>query len=309
MRLFDLHCDTLYRAVTEKKTLNEGDFHISLNRGAKYESWLQCFAIWIPDDIRGKDALSLFDNAVSKFKSEIQNNTDIIKPCGTKNDIKSVCEENGHGAILTVEGGAALAGDINKLDYMAECGVKIITLTWNGTCELGDGIEVNNPIGITKFGKEAVTRMEKLGIAVDVSHASEKLFYDVCEISTKPFIATHSNARRVCSHKRNLTDDQFKIIRNIGGVVGINFCDYFLRDNGGANFSDILKNVEYFLSLGGEKTVCMGTDFDGTDMPKGIKGIESINDLYEYFLRHNYPESLLDDIFFNNAYRFFTEIL
>ena len=123
--------------------------------------------------------------------------------------------------------------------------------------------------------------------------------------SKKPIIATHSNSRKLCNNVRNLTDDQFKMIRSMNGIVGINFCKDFLNSNDDADFLDIRKHVEHFLSLSGEKTLCIGSDFDGADMPECIKDIESILSLYDYFLDCGYERSLLDDIFFNNAYNFF----
>ena len=116
--------------------------------------------------------------------------------------------------------------------------------------------------------------------------------------------ATHSNSKRICNHRRNLTDEQFRIIVNRGGIVGINFCNDFLSDRGSAKLEDIIRHAEHFLELGGSKAIAIGSDFDGCDMPAEISGIERIENLYEYFLKRNYPQSLVDDIFFNNAYNF-----
>lgn len=207
--------------------------------------------------------------------------------------------------MLTVEGGAVLGGKLENVDYLAKCGVKIMTLTWNGNCELGDGIGVEGAKGLTDFGKSVVAKMEHNSIAVDVSHSSVPMFYDVAELSTRPFCATHSNSKQICPHRRNLTDEQFSIIRDKGGIVGLNLSRGFLReDEDKACMLDVLRHAEHFLSLGGEKTLAIGTDFDGTDIPIDMTGIESMNKLYELFLKHNYNEKLLEDIFFNNARNF-----
>ena len=178
-----------------------------------------------------------------------------------------------------------------------------MTLTWNGTCEIGDGVGVENSKGLSKFGSLVIKEMEKYGIIVDISHASEKLFYDISQTASKPFIATHSNSKCICPHRRNLTDEQFKVIKSFGGIVGITFAKDFLSQKD-AGVTDIIKHIEYFLSLSGENTLSIGSDFDGTDMPKGINDIESVYDLYEQMLRLNYNESLLDKIFYKNAYDF-----
>lgn len=307
MRFFDLHCDTLYRCLEEDASLCRNNFHISLQKGNAFENWGQCFAAWIPDELRGSDAVSLVDRAIAKFEAELEANKHFMQKCTSAKNLKDAEKARKCASILALEGGAALDGKISELYKVATRGVKIITLTWNGHCELGDGCGVLNPLGITAFGKEAVKKMQELGVFVDVSHASDKLFYDVVNVSQKPIIATHSNSRAVCGHKRNLTDEQFRLIKDSGGIVGINFCKDFLNERGAAGFDDILAHVEHFLQLGGEHTICMGSDFDGADMPSGISGIESIGSLRDYFAQKGYGDDILEDIFYNNAHRFFRE--
>lgn len=303
MRLFDLHCDTLYRAFFESGSLFNNGFHISFDKTDGIEPYIQCMAVWIPDEFRNKNAIQLFENCRKKLNDELRD-TD-IKIIRSQDDIIEVEAKKGKGAVLTVEGGAVLGGKLENVDYLAECGVKIMTLTWNGNCELGDGIGVEGAKGLTDFGKSVVAKMERKGIAVDVSHSSVAMFYDVAELSTKPFCATHSNSKQICPHRRNLTNEQFSIIKDKGGIVGLNLSRGFLRDDeDSACMLDILKHAEHFLSLGGEKTLAIGTDFDGTDIPVDMTGIESMNKLYELFLKHNYNEKLLEDIFFNNARNF-----
>lgn len=311
MRFFDLHCDTLYRSLTEKKDLYENDFHVSVNRTKNYKPYIGCFAVWIPDDMRGKSASDFFDAAAQKLHNQEFLHSDFFKVGNSFKDIKNILK-NGFDKkiiILTVEGGAALAGDISRVKHLSNLGVKIMTLTWNGNCEIGDGVGVENSKGLTIFGRQVVQEMEKYGIIVDVSHASEKLFYDVLAVAAKPFIATHSNSKAICGNKRNLTDDQFISIKNVGGIVGITFCNDFLTQTSNPSFDDILKHVEHFLSLGGENVVGIGSDFDGANIPAQMTGIESIEDLYEYFLTKNYNETLVDKIFFNNAYEFMNKYI
>lgn len=304
MKLFDLHCDTLYEALNNNKSMVNNDLHISLSRGSKYETWAQCFAIWIPDDVRNEGALTLFKKAYNKLMEESLCG-ERMKICNSEEDIQSAVEENKCAAIFTVEGGAAVAGDIQNLEYLKKSGVRMITTTWNGRCEIGDGAGVENPTGITHFGKITVKKMNDLDIIIDVSHASDPLFYDIVNLTCKPIVASHSNSRTICGHKRNLTDEQFKIIKSQGGLVGINFSKGFLTDKKEASMYDIILHAEHFLSLGGENIVCLGSDFDGTDIPQDMTGIESMEQLYNLFLRQNYSQSLVDNIFFNNAYKFF----
>lgn len=303
MKLFDLHCDTLYRAFFENGGLFNNDFHISFDRIDSIEPYIQCMAVWVPDEFRNKNAIQLFENCRKKLNDELKDTN--IKIIRSQDDIIEVESKKGKGVVLTVEGGAVLGGKLENVDYLAECGVKIMTLTWNGNCELGDGIGVEGAKGLTDFGKSVIAKMEQNSIVVDVSHSSVPMFYDVAELSTKPFCATHSNSKQICPHRRNLTDEQFSIIKDKGGIVGLNLSRGFLReDEDKACMLDVLRHAEHFLSLGGEKTLAIGTDFDGTDIPIDMTGIESMNKLYELFLKHNYNEKLLEDIFFNNARNF-----
>ncbi|GHU81553.1 peptidase [Clostridia bacterium] len=318
MHLFDLHCDSLYIVATndykikpwisqikeaDKETsLFKNNFHLSFDRGSKYSPWIQTMAVWIPDELRGSAAFDFTVSCAKRLKSEIANSEIPIHQIKNFSEFKKTL--NSHNVILAVEGGAALHGELQNIKKLSKIGVRFITLTWNGENEIGDGAGVENPKGLTDFGKKAIAELEKNKIVIDVSHASDPLFYDVATIATKPFIATHSNSRAVCSHKRNLTDEQFTIIKKSNGLVGLNFARIFLNSDSDATLAHLLNHAEHFLSLGGEDIICLGSDFDGTDMPDGVSGIESMTAIYEYFLKHNYKEELVRKIFFKNAYKF-----
>ena len=273
MKLFDLHCDTLYRAFFENGGLFNNDFHISFDKTDDIEPYIQCMAVWVPDEFRNKNAIQLFENCRKKLNDELKDTN--IKIIYSQDDIIEIESKKGKGVVLTVEGGAVLGGKLENVDYLAKCGVKIMTLTWNGNCELGDGIGVEGAKGLTNFGKSVVAKMEQNSIVVDVSHSSVPMFYDVAELSTRPFCATDK-----------------------GGIVGLNLSRGFLReDEDKACMLDVLRHAEHFLSLGGEKTLAIGTDFDGTDIPIDMTGIESMNKIYELFLKHNYNEKLLEEFY------------
>ena len=208
-------------------------------------------------------------------------------------------------AVISVEGGSALAGDIRRVQSLYNDGVRLITLTWNDSNELGDGVRAEKGRGLTRFGRDVVKEMNRLGMAVDVSHLSDAGFYDVAEISEAPFIASHSNARTLCGNARNLTDDMIGIITSSGGLIGLNFCVSFLREDENASMTDILRHAEFMLSLGCDNSLCMGSDFDGCDIPPDMTGIESMGVLYERFLRLNYSEELVRKIFSRNAENYF----
>ena len=162
----------------------------------------------------------------------------------------------------------------------------MLTLTWNGGKRAGPGGDGSGRRGAYPFGRQVVPALEQAGILVDVSHASPELFWDVMALAKKPVVASHSNAKAVCGHPRNLTDEQFTAIRDAGGLVGLNFYKGFLNDRPEqAAMEDVLRHAEHFLSLGGEDTLAMGSDFDGAALPADMPGLEAVPQLYELFLR------------------------
>ncbi len=296
MRYFDLHCDTLYRALNEKGSLNNNEFEVFLSANDKFKSWAQCFAIWLPDSLSVNKARSMFFKAASELSEEAAENGFQLYRGGSFG--KST-------AVFTVENGKLIGNDLDMIKRLAEYGVKMLTLTWNGDNTIACGALTENDKGISDFGTMAVRELEKQKIIIDASHLSDKSFYGLARISKKPFVASHSNSRAVCDNRRNLTDGQFALIRDRGGIVGLNFHRFFLNKDGNASIKDVAAHLEHFLSLGGENTVAIGSDFDGSDIPCDIKNILGIERIYEYLLRLNYSEELLDKLFWTNAANFF----
>ncbi|MDR0405124.1 MAG: membrane dipeptidase [Oscillospiraceae bacterium] len=304
MNFFDLHCDTIYECILKNKKLNKNNLHISLERGRNFNRWVQCFAIWLNDKESSFELENFVFKAIDFWSEQVENNPDIIF-CKEKSDLKSAFFKKKIGAILCVENLSCLEDDLLVLDKLYEKGVRLATLTWNGSNKVGAGALTKSG-GLTVFGKYVLIRMLELGLIVDISHASDHLFYDVFSrySGSGKVMASHSNSRKICNHPRNLTDEQFITLKSREGVVGLTFCKDFLRKDKKAQIYDILHHAEHFLELGGEEVISIGSDFDGADMPEGLVGIESIYDLYEVFLRY-YQESLVEAIFFKNAYNFF----
>lgn len=302
MRFFDLHCDTITELHRKKWSLAKNSGHISLDRAKFLTEYVQDFAIFIPDKYRGKDAVDYFDSVYAYYKNEMNKNA--ISEYADRKDTK-------FKSVLSVEGGAGMGGTIEGLYHLADCGVRLITLTWNGRNELASGCFDEEDIGLTSFGREAVKEMEKLKIAADVSHLSVRGFYDLADIAEKPFLASHSCIDIVDNYKakhRNLTKDQVKIISEHCGVIGINLWEKLLgnEDN---SFDAVLRHMSEIIEVGGEDVVAMGTDFDGCDINPDLAGIEKIPALYGFLARHGFDEKLLDKIFFGNADRFFSNLL
>lgn len=304
MRLFDLHCDTITELYAKNEPLRSNSGHIALDRAACLTEYVQDFAVFIPDDLRGKAAVSYFDAVYRFYREQLSQNEGLSEYCDRA--------DSPYKAILSVEGGAALGGTLEGLYHLADCGVKLITLTWNGRNELASGCFDEEDVGLTAFGREAVREMERLRIAPDVSHLSRKGFYDLADTAEKPFLASHSCCDFVDNFKarhRNLTDDQIKIIAEHGGIIGVNLWETLLGNGEDTSFEAVLRHMSHLIAVGGEKCVAMGTDFDGCRIHPDLAGIEKMPALYHYLEAHGFSHSLLDDIFFANADRFFKRLL
>lgn len=305
MRLFDLHCDTLHRCVTNGISLKCNDGHIDLLRGGKFEKYGQVFAAWIPDGLCPQAAWSLCRNTVLTAGREETHSDGCVRFFRKGEKLDKLFEISQIVGILAVENGAGIGGDLSRIDELSDLGVKYITITWNDENELGNGCLSPHPEGLTPFGKSAVRRMEKCGIVPDVSHLNERGFWDVAEAAKGVFIASHSNAMSVCAHPRNLTDAQFCEIVRRGGVVGLNFC----RDHlGEQSFERLERHLDRFLSLGGENAVAFGGDLDGTALSDDWRDLSVMSRIYEFFYRKNYDTALLQKLFFGNCYNFFLRL-
>lgn len=296
MNYFDLHCDTLGECYSRQKSLYDNGLHVDLFKTKAFHTYIQCMAVWIPDSYSGEEAYSYFLERYALLKD--------APLCLTGNDLKRVNDSGGIGLIPTVEGGRVLGGSLSKIDDLAHLGVRMLTLTWNGDSEFGGGIG-GSGAGLTPFGKQAIRKLEQNRIIVDISHAGLQLFDDVCCHSTMPFIASHSNAKPICSHRRNLSDAQAKEIIRRGGLIGLNFyVDFLENDPNNARVESIVRHAEHFLALGAENALSMGSDFDGAEIPGDMEGIASVEKIWEAMAAHNYPEALLKKIFYENAYCF-----
>ena len=300
MDLFDFHCDTLYECLKTNQELYSNKLAVSLKKGNMLDKWCQTFAIYTPDNI-DISAFNHYKRTLNLFSSQCDKWSEYIHICNNRNDIDFANKKRKCAALLSVENGKILEGNIDNAHRIIEDGVKIFGLTWNADNELACGVEGSGG-GLTEFGKSVIELMQKNDIYIDVSHLNEKGFWQVVDLTTKPIIATHSNLKSICDHKRNLTDEQFVAICKTGGIVGINFYEKFL---GKDCFDKILKNIYSMLELGGENNIAIGSDFDGCDIEKSLDSIDKFNDLCDYLLHHGLSENLLNKICFKNAYNMF----
>ena len=209
-----------------------------------------------------------------------------------------------------MEGGEALAGDLGVLRILYRLGVRSLTLTWNGRNELGDGVgEGKRASGLSLLGCAVVVEMNRLGMLVDVSHLSEKGFWDVAGVSRQPFAATHANCRALCHHPRNLTDVQIEHLAKTGGVLGLSFVPGFIHSSK-PGIEQFIRHVDYIASRFGTDCIGLGSDFDGMDeYTPGLRDVTCFPYLAEELLARGYSDSIVSDIMGGNWMRLLTKVL
>lgn len=303
--VFDLHCDTALALLGENLrqagSLRKNECHIDLERAATLPGYAQCFACFttpleqLPD---GTTVTQLFEREMVTILREVEKNRDMISLAYSAGQIEKNYANGMMSAILTIEGPAGFDFDPALLEDLYRIGFRITTLGWNEKNVLCGSHETCD--GLTDLGRAYVFEAQRLGMLIDVSHLSDRGFWDIMEITKAPVIATHSNSRAVCNVSRNLTDDMFLAICRTGGVAGLNMYTEFLGED--PTLDTVCDHVLHWLELGGEKHIALGGDLDGCDsLPAGFSGVQDYPKLAERMLARGISELTVSDIFWNNA--------
>lgn len=330
VRVFDLHCDTLDRLVlgddsfirlvdgdpsllcdlgmanqpppSSQATLKNNSFHVSLERVAAFD-WCQCFAVFIPDALQGETAWRFYQTVKQYFKQQLAEQQDCLQQAWDFPDIELAFAAARSAAIATIEGASFFEHSLAPVDEIAQDGVKLITLTWNNQNAIAAGAHAQG--GFSSFGRKLVAALEEQQITIDVSHLNDQSFKDLRSMVRRPFLASHSNSRAICNHPRNLTDDQFRAIQDCGGVVGLNYCNYFLvEDSRPVMPEDVLRHLDHWLKLDGELNIALGSDYDGADMPDWLSPCENLSQLYGH-VQQEFGNQIAEKLFFQNAHDFY----
>ncbi|GIN73828.1 dipeptidase [Bacillus sp. J14TS2] len=289
MNVIDLHCDALLKIWERKGAISFRDseeLDTNLQRLKKGEVKIQFFAIFIPPEIKAEDQFQAALDQVDYFFTEVLEKNPEMKQIKDWSSINSL-KPNEIGAILTLEGVDCIGNDVQKLRILYQLGVRSVGLTWNYANLAADGVGEARGAGLTAFGKEIIALNNRYKLFTDVSHLAEKGFWELMELADYP-IASHSNAKAICPHPRNLTDQQALALFQKNGLIHVVYHPLFTSSTGQATITDLLRHIEHFCSLGGIKQIGLGSDFDGID--EYIVRLENasthqnlINELLKYY--------------------------
>ena len=304
--VFDLHCDTALKLTGSNYQAGPGlksnQLHIDLDRASKLAGWCQCFACFTTPQMRQwyrKSPVEIFEREMDAVLANLAANADVIRQAFSAAEVSKNLEEGVMSAILTLEGAAGLDYDPALLEDLYNIGFRITSLGWNEDNPLTGSHMTGG--GLTDRGREYLKEAQRVGMLIDVSHISDKGFWDIMDITQAPVIATHSNSRAVHPSSRNLTDDMFMEIVRTGGVAGLNLYTDFIGEN--PDLDKCCDHIFHFMELDPSGAhIALGGDLDGCDtLPKGFGGVQDYPKLSQRLLERGLDEKTIRDIFWNNA--------
>ena len=320
MPIIDLHCDTIMKLYENlNSNLLENHFQIDLKRLQQNDFLLQTFAIFLDKQQypqRKKTALHMYQ----RFIKELEKNAATIGLIKTQADYNENKANKQISALLTLEEGGILEGKIENLEEFYQLGVRLITLTWNYPNEIGTPnilywdkekhILEENQTSLTKFGFECIQRMSELHMIIDLSHASDQVAKDILDSSAQGIVASHSNARKLTPHPRNLSDELIQKIADKNGLIGINFFDQFLKLKQPTNLpAAISEHLWYMYQLVGEDSLCFGSDFDGIPVHADLNDVNSFPKIIQALKQKGFTSRQIEKISYLNAENFLQHYL
>lgn len=327
MKIIDMHCDTISelwesRQRTKPQQFAANSLHIDLQKMKKSGYMLQNFAMYI-DLKRNLDPFEYVCSLIELFYEEMDKNKNDIRVINTSGEIMENERCHKISALLAIEEGGCCKGKIENLEKLYERGARMMTLTWNYPNELAHpnllseetdayGFHLfDGTKGLTKTGFAFAQRMEELGMIIDVSHLSDKGFWQIADCTKKPFVASHSNARALCGHARNLTDEMIRAIAERGGVIGLNYYGCFLneRNDSTSTAARIAEHARYIANTGGIECLGLGSDFDGIDGELEIADCAQMYKLFDALETAGFSQDAIEKITYQNVLRVYKEVL
>lgn len=315
----DTHCDTLMQFLPQgwggqpaRKLGERSDKgHIDLPRMVEGGVTCQTFAIYTGRRAFVPEAPLVATQMVDKFYSEIEANPGIVAVT-TSGEILKAKKEGKVCGLLAMEGAEPLMGELAALRVYHRLGLRMLSFAWNYRTPFADGLGAKRSESkLPELGVQALEEMSRLGIIFDVSHLTDSVFWDICDLMKKPFIASHSNARAVCDHPRNLTDDMIRALADHGGVTGMNFAPAFVTHEGkDADVSKLVDHIDHIVKLVGPDHVGLGSDFDGIgNPPKGLEDVSKMPNVTRELVGRGYSDEDILKILGGNHLRVFKQVI
>jgi membrane dipeptidase len=320
----DLHCDTLLVCYIQGKEdfLDLPGTMLDIRRMKEGGASTQFFAIFMMPPGAEKflkvplpDDREYVTRCLRIFRSSMEQGKDSIAQASSTADILNNERAGKMSALLTFEDGRLIDGTLENLERYYQEGIRLISLTWNTENCFGYPNSQDREImekGLKPFGKEAVLRMNELGIVVDVSHLSDGGFFDVAKISRKPFVASHSNCRALSPWSRNLSDEMIKILADKGGVMGLNYGPPFVGltvEHKDSTLELMSAHIRHMIRVGGIGCAALGSDFDGIEGNFEVSGPDKVPLLFDRLQKDGLSESDIEKIARGNALRVLTDVL
>lgn len=325
MGYIDMHCDTLAKAMERKKDTAEAltDTMVDIRRLGAANAEAQFFAMFLPQreepewfGLKTMPPLQdLMEMMYLVYRNTLKACSDSLALAASWEDLRKNRANGKISAFLTIENGSVIDGNTDNLKRFYDMGVRLITLTWNDANCLGyphSARKEEMERGLTDFGKEVVCEMNRLGMIVDVSHLSDGGFWDVAEISKKPFVASHSNCRALSPATRNLTDGMIRTLAEKGGVAGVNFAPAFLNEDEADRLSRVERICDHICHLidkGGVECAGIGTDFDGIDGDFEIADCTQMAMMFDALHRRGISDDVTEKIAYGNVERVIRECM
>lgn len=271
---------------------------------------VQFFSVWVsPTQYTNyyQQALTM----LNIFNSEISANQNSIAQARNWNEADSLIQQNKIAAVIGVEGGHHIENSLDNLISLYNSGMRYMTITWNNSTDWAVSAQDSRSttVGLSDFGKQVIRTMDSLGVIIDVSHTGIKTIQDILQETQNPIIASHSGARALRNHYRNLYDWQIQDIANSGGVIGVVFYPYFLNGSSNAAIQDVIAHIDYIKNLVGIDYVAIGSDFDGIEVvPLGLEDTSKFPNLTEALFDHGYTKEEIDKILYKNFKRVFEQV-
>lgn len=322
MPIIDLHCDTISEIHKKKLSLSSNNLAVDVNKLKEGNYMLQVFAIFV----NTKKVMNPYKECIDIINTlffELNNSKDINLVLSYE-DIINNYKSNLISSLVAIEDAQVLMGRIENLYALYESNVRMICLNWNYPNCVGypnymkflndksDSKTPNCELGLTEFGFQVVKEMNRLKMIIDVSHLSDKGFWDVISTTTKPIVASHSNSRYICNHVRNLSDEMIIALNKNKGVMGLNYYPEFLNDNyqqGISTIEELIKHIKHIKEIASIDVIALGSDFDGFSDEITLNNASMLNELISCMKTHGFHQDEIEKITYRNALRVLKSIL